>query len=186
MARVCKAGLPPCRTPACTAPAHRAESGRPPPAAYPHPPAAVPELPADTGRLRTVAVAAARSRTAPTVSARGRARVPPFRFRTGSAARECDRCIRSVFSRLRTRPPPPRAAHVLTPARRSRVKRAAARLLQASCLRTLRPKASKIRTVSTASRVSCTRRIVAPCLRHSQPRATVPANASSGVVPSSL
>ncbi len=123
---------------------------------------------------------------APTVSARERARVPPFRFRTGSAARECDRCIRSVFSRLRTRPPPPRAAHVLTPARRSRVKRDAARLLQASCLRTLRPKASKIRTVSTASRVSCTRRIVAPCLRHSQPRATVPANASSGVVPSSL
>lgn len=186
MARVCKAGLPPYRTPACSAPAHRAESGRPPPAAYPHPPAVVPELPADTGRLRTVAVAAARSRTAPTVSARGRARVPPFRFRTGSAARECDRCIRSVLSRLRTRPPPPRAAHILTPARCSRGKRAAARLLQASCLRTLRPKASKIRTVSTASRVSCTRRIVAPCLRHSQPRATVPANASSGVVPSSL
>ena len=46
--------------------------------------------------------------------------------------------------------------------------------------------ALKIRTVSTASCTSCTRRIAAPCLKHSQPRAIVPASARSGVVSSAL
>ena len=44
--------------------------------------------------------------------------------------------------------------------------------------------ALKILTVSTASRTSCTRRIAAPCRRHSHPRATVPARDWAGVAPS--
>ena len=44
----------------------------------------------------------------------------------------------------------------------------------------------KSRTVSTASRTSCTRRIAAPWRRHSHPSATDPASEQAGVVPSTL